>query len=101
MIKLKINKTVTKRFNSDCTAYGGIKDAFNNTCYLIVNDLLKEMRVVSVNKFYDVQKERYKKVGLSDIKVPRYLEVIDLTEETINVIETLFPNYAHSEWSIW
>lgn len=100
-IKLRKNKTVSNYFDSDCTAYSGIKDVFGNICYLIVNDTLKEIRIKAKNKYYAIQKARYKKLGISYINVPRYLEVIDFTKETVDAIEKKYPNYKHPEWTIW
>ena len=37
MIKLKENKTVGKHFDTDCWVYSGIKDAYGNPCYVVVN----------------------------------------------------------------
>ena len=97
MLKLKENKTVVKHFDSDCYAYSGIKDAYGNPCYVIVNYMLEEFRIVGKNPYYSTDKKKLPK----HVIVPKYLPVIDIKRSTARELEAMFPDYIHNMWQIW
>ena len=97
MLKLKENKTVGKHFNSDCYAYSGIKDVYGNSCYVIVNYMLEEFRIVGKNPYYSTDRKRLPK----HVIVPKYLPVIDLKRSVARELEAMFPDYIHNMWQIW
>lgn len=97
MFKLKENKTVGKYFDSDCYAYSGIKDAYGNPCYVIVNYMLEEFRIVEKNPYYSTDRKKLPK----HVIVPKYLPVIDLKRSTARELEAMFPDYVHNMWTIW
>lgn len=96
MLKLKENKTVGKDF-PDCWVYSGITDAFGNACYLVVNDLMGEFRVVGKNPDYTKQKKSLPNY----VHVRKYLVVIDLKRSIARELEAKFPEYVHNMWQIW
>lgn len=97
MLKLKENKTVGKHFDSDCYAYSGIKDVYGNSCYVIVNYMLEEFRIVGKNPYYSTDRKKLPK----HIIVPKYLPVIDLKRSVARELEAMFPDYVHNMWTIW
>ena len=97
MLKLKENKTIGKHFNSDCHIYSGIKDAFGNCCYVVVNYMLEEFRIVGKNPCYSTDRKRLPKYVI----VPKYLPVIDLKRSVARELEAMFPDYVHNMWTIW
>lgn len=97
MLKLKENKTISKHFNSDCHVYSGIKDAYGNPCYTVVNYLLEEFRIVGKNPDYATDRKRLPK----HVIVPKYLDVIDLKRSTARELEAMFLDYIHPMWTIW
>ena len=97
MLKLKENKTVGKHFDSDCYAYSGIKDVYGNSCYVIVNYILEEFRIVGKNPYYSTDKKRLPK----HVIVPKYLPVIDIKRSVARELEAMFPDYVHNMWTIW
>ena len=97
MLKLKENKTVGKHFDSDCYAYSGIKDVYGNSCYVIVNYMLEEFRIVGKNPYYSTDRKRLPK----HVIVPKYLPVIDLKRSVARELEAMFPDYIHNMWQIW
>ena len=97
MLQLKKDKTVGKHFSSDCRVYSGIKDAFGNRCYVVVNYVLREFRVVGKNPYYSTNRKRLPK----HVIVPKYLPVIDLKRSVARELEAMFPDYVHNMWTIW
>ena len=97
MFKLKENKTVAKHFDSDCYVYSGIKDAYGNPCYVVVNYMLEEFRIVGKNPYYSTDRKRLPK----HVVVPKYLPVIDLKRSVARELEAMFPDYVHNMWTIW
>lgn len=97
MLKLRENKTIGKYFDTDCRVYSGVKDAYGNTCYLVVNNLLNEFRIVGKNPYYSADRKRLPKFVI----VPKYLSVIDLKRSTARALEIAFPDYIHPMWTIW
>lgn len=97
MLKLKENKTVGKHFDSDCYAYSGIKDVYGNSCYVIVNYMLEEFRIVGKNPYYSTDRKRLPK----HVIVPKYLPVIDIKRSVARELEAMFPDYVHNMWTIW
>lgn len=97
MIKLKENKTVGKHFDSDCWVYSGIKDAYGNPCYVVVNYMLEEFRIVGKNPYYAIDRKRLPK----NVVIPKCLPVIDLKRSTARELEAMFPDYIHNMWQIW
>ena len=97
MLKLKENKTVVKHFDSDCYAYSGIKDAYGDPCYVVVNYMLEEFRIVGKNPYYTTDRNRLPK----HVIVPKYLPVIDIKRSTARELEAMFPDYIHNMWQIW
>lgn len=97
MLKLKENKTVGKHFDSDCYAYSGIKDVYGNSCYVIVNYMLEEFRIVGKNPYYSTDRKKLPK----HVIVPKYLPVIDLKRSVARELEAMFPDYVHNMWTIW
>lgn len=97
MLKLKENKTVGKYFDSDCYVYSGIKDAYGNPCYVVINYMLEEFRVVGKNPCYSRDRKRLPK----HVIVPKYLPVTDLNRSVARELETMFPDYIHNMWAIW
>ena len=97
MLKLKENRTVGKHFDSDCYAYSGIKDVYGNSCYVIVNYILEEFRIVGKNPYYSTDKKRLPK----HVIVPKYLPVIDIKRSVARELEAMFPDYVHNMWTIW
>lgn len=97
MLKLKENKTVGKYFDTDCRVYSGIKDIYGNPCYVVVNYMLEEFRIVGKNPYYSMDRKRLPK----HVIVPKYLPVIDLKRSTARELEAEFPDYIHNMWQIW
>ena len=97
MLKLKENKTIGKHFSSDCHIYSGIKDAFGNRCYVVVNYVLREFRIVGKNPCYSADKKKLPK----HVVVPKYLPVIDLKRSTARELEAMFLDYVRNMWTIW
>lgn len=97
MLKLKENKTVGKYFDSDCHVYSGIKDAFGNPCYVVVNYMLEEFRIVGKNPYYSADRKRLPKYVI----VSKYLPVIDLKRSVARELEAMFLDYVHNMWTIW
>ena len=97
MLKLKENKTVGKHFDTDCWVYSGIKDAYGNPCYVVVNYMLEEFRIVGKNPYYTTDRKKLPKY----VCVPKYLPVIDLKRSTARELEAKFPDYIHNMWQIW
>ena len=97
MLKLKENKTVGKHFDSDCYAYSGIKDVYGNSCYVIVNYMLEEFRIVGKNPYYSTDRKKLPK----HVIVPKYLPVIDIKRSVARELEAMFPDYVHNMWTIW
>lgn len=97
MLNLKENKTVGKYFDSDCWVYSGIKDAYGNHCYVVVNYMLEEFRIVGKNPCYTTDRKKLPKY----VGVPKYLPVIDLKRSTARELEAMFPDYIHNMWQIW
>lgn len=97
MLKLKENKTVGKHFDSDCYVYSDIKDAFGNPCYVVVNYMLEEFRIVGKNPYYSTDRKRLPK----HVIVPKYLPVIDIKRSVARELEAMFPDYVHNMWTIW
>lgn len=97
MLNLKENKTVGKHFDTDCRVYSGIKDAYGNPCYVVVNYMLEEFRIVGKNPYYATDRKRLPKY----VCVPKYLPVIDLKRSTARELEAKFPDYIHNMWQIW
>ena len=97
MLKLKENKAVGKYFDSDCYVYSGIKDAYGNPCYVVVNYMLEEFRIVGKNPYYSTDRKRLPK----HVVVPKYLPVIDLKRSVARELEAMFPDYVHNMWTIW
>lgn len=97
MLKLKENKTVGKHFDSDCYVYSGIKDAFGNPCYIVVNYMLEEFRIVGKNPYYSTDRKKLPK----HVIVPKYLPVTDLNRSVARELEATFPDYIHNMWTIW
>lgn len=97
MLKLKENKTVGKHFDSDCYAYSGIKDVYGNSCYVIVNYMLEEFRIVGKNPYYSTDRKKLPK----HVIVPKYLPVIDIKRSVARELEVMFPDYVHNMWTIW
>ena len=90
MLQLKENKTVGKHFDSDCYAYSGIKDVYGNSCYVIVNYMLEEFRIVGKNPYYSTDRKKLPK----HVIVPKYLPVIDLKRSVARELEAMFPDYV-------
>lgn len=97
MLKLKENKTVGKHFSSDCWVYSGIKDAYGNPCYVVVNYMLEAFKIVGKNPYYSTDRKRLPK----HVVVPKYLSVIDLKRSVARELEAMFPDYVHNRWTIW
>ena len=97
MLKLKENKTVGKHFDTDCWVYSGIKDDYGNPCYVVVNYMLEEFRIVGKNPYYATDRKRLPK----NVVIPKYLPVIDLKRSTARELEAMFPEYVHNMWQIW
>ena len=97
MLKLKENKTVGKHFDPDCYVYSGIKDAYGNPCYVVINYMLEEFRIVGKNPYYSTDRKRLPK----HVIVPKYLPVIDLKRSVARELEAMFPDYVHNMWTIW
>jgi len=97
MLKLKENKTVGKHFDTDCWVYSGVKDAYGDPCYVVVNYMLEEFRIVGKNPYYAIDRKRLPK----NVVIPKYLPVIDLKRSTARELEAMFPEYVHNMWQIW
>ena len=88
------------RETEEIRIYSWFRDAYNNPCYVMVNDYLQELRIVAKNPEYKKRKCIYQKLKLN-VVVPEFLEVIDITKQTEKVIKENFPGYKHTRFSVW
>lgn len=81
--------------------YSGVKDYFGNNCLVLVDDTLKEIRVVCKRKEYTKERKRLNNIGLAYVIIQKYGEVIDFTQKIADRIENEFTGYKHTSWNIW
>lgn len=89
-----------KDFDEEIEVYSGIKDIFGNTCLLLVNNDLKELRIVSKNKDYQKKRKHLNSIKCGYVHTPKYGEVINISRNTMTDIMEEFPGYKHTEWIV-
>lgn len=97
---MKITKIETHRFEGK-TAYAGLKDAYNHQCTLLVDEDLKEYRLIGKNPDYRRERKILDNRRLNHVATPEYLEVIDITQQTAKFLFNTFPDYKHTQFQIW
>ena len=81
-----------KDFDNTCEVYDcRVKDFFGEKFYIVHNTNLDIIRFVARNKTYNKERKYMDSRKLSHVIIPKWLEVIDVTEETYNNIQVIFP----------
>jgi len=101
MFKEVIGKPINKKYDDGTKIYAGLKDFFGNNCYILVNEDLKELRIVAKDSGFKRRRKSLDDKGLRNVKINEYLTVIDFTKEASLNIEREFPGYHHTQFSIW
>lgn len=101
MFKEVIGKPINKKFDDGIKIFSGLKDYFGNRCYILVNEDLKELRVVAKDPEYKRKRKSLDSKGLPHVIIQEFGIVIDFTREAAKAIEHEFPEYKHTEFSIW
>lgn len=58
------------------------------------------MRIVSRDKDYNRKRKILDAAGHSNVYIPRFLEVINISKATMGKIISEFPVYRHTEWIV-
>ena len=83
---------IEKDFNSNCKVYDlGVKDIFNKKFYVIQNEL-GYIRFYSKCSDYKKRRKALDDKDLQHVIIQKYGEVIDLTKQTYDKIQKVFPN---------
>lgn len=96
-----MKKVNSKDFKDGIDVYSGIKDYFGNSCLLLVDNDLKEIRIVRKNEDYNKKRKHLDSIGCSKVYTSKYGEVIDITAKTEEKLQSEFPGYKHTQWSVW
>ena len=81
-------------------AFSGLRDYFKNAMYVVINEDLREMRLYGKNKEYKKSRKALDARKLHHVHVPKYLEVIDISEKTAVFLNDKFGGYKHPEFNI-
>ena len=81
-------------------AFSGLRDYFKNAMYVVINEDLRELRLYGKNKEYKKSRKALDARKLHHIHVPKYLEVIDISEKTATFLNDKFGEYKHTEFNI-
>ena len=81
-------------------AFSGLRDYFKNAMYVVINEDLREMRLYGKNKEYKKSRKALDARKLHHVHVPKYLEVIDISEKTAAFLNDKFGGYKHPEFNI-
>ena len=88
-------------FREGVKVYSGLKDYYEHTMLVLVDDDLQEVRTFSKLPEYNKRRKRLDALKFGYVYTPQYAEVIDITRTTYNKIMDNFPDYAHTRWQIW
>ena len=77
-----------------------LKDAFGRKFLVVVDDIGNWVRLIAKNKEYKKRRKQLDDMGCKNVVIPEWIEVIDITSDTLNKIKMLFPNYCYGNWQI-
>jgi len=81
-------------FNRDCKVYDcNVKDYFGNKIYIITNDALKEVKLMSKYKDYYKRRKFLDDKNFKHVIINKWGEVINIDIKTYNKISKIFFDY--------
>ena len=82
-----------KDFNSDCKVYDiGVHDSFGEKFYIVKNIVLNSIRFMAKDKEFKRRRKYLDDRDLKYVIIPKWLDVINVTEETYITIQKSFPD---------
>ena len=82
-----------KDFNSDRKVYDiGVHDSFDEKFYIVKNIVLNSIRFMAKDKEFKRSRKYLDDRDLKYVIIPKWLDVINVTEETYKTIQNNFPD---------
>lgn len=77
----------------DCEVWDcNLKDIFCHKFYIVYNKTLNEIRFMNRYRFYKDRRSKLDKKGYTNIIIPKWYQVIDITDSMYKRAEKLFPD---------